>query len=58
MMVKTENNLSVKRIALQQVEALELLAVRLVHGEGVLLPLEHLRLVRLFGTTPREVTLS
>ena len=58
MVVETENNLSVKRIALQHVEALELLAVRLVHGEGVLLPLEHLRLVSLLGATPRKVTLS
>ena len=43
---------------MQHVEALEVLAVGLVHGEGVLFPLEHFRLVGLLGTTPREVTLS
>ena len=58
MVGETEKNLSVKRIALQHVEALEFLAVGLIHGEGVLLPLEHLRLVSLLGATPREVTLS
>ena len=49
--------LGVKGIPIQLVETLELLAVGLVHGEGVLLALEDLHLVGLLGTAPGEVAL-